>query len=73
MKEQASGRAVDGLASRPANEGEDLAMRAEYGLALIRGSFDKLWPVSGQFTTLFYDHLFDRAPQTRLSLPRRSH
>lgn len=35
-------------------------------LALIRRSFDELWPVSRRFAVLFYERLFEIAPETRL-------
>jgi nitric oxide dioxygenase len=38
----------------------------EDDLVLIRQSFDELWPASRRFATLFYDHLFEHAPETRL-------
>ena len=38
----------------------------EDDLVLIRRSFDEVWPASRRFATLFYDRLFEHAPETRL-------
>jgi nitric oxide dioxygenase len=45
---------------------EDLSVLDEDDLVLVRRSFDDLWPTSRRFATLFYDHLFEHAPETRL-------
>ena len=39
-------------------------MKAEQ-IALVRSSFDKLWPVSREFADLFYQRLFQLPPEAR--------
>ena len=45
-------------------------MSSPADIALVRRSFDRIWPVAGRAADLFYDRLFEIAPDVRSMFPQ---